>query len=163
MTERSFAFRPRYRALAWGSIGVGGAVAAVAAALGLVTLPLVTGALGVALGAAYLRSPTWRIAVTVDDTGLRVGSPSKLRFQLPWAEVVRVVASPSTSSCFVDGGSPERSLLVPGDGAPAPYDIADRPALVEAILARVPADRVQTVASLDKADPRPADPGPARR
>jgi hypothetical protein len=155
VTERSFAFRPRYRALAWSSIGVGGGVAAVAAALGLVTLPLVTGALGVALGAAYLRSPTWRIAVTVDDTGLRVGSPSKLRFQLPWTEVVRVVASPSTSSCFVDGGSPERSLLVPGDGAPAPYDIADRPALVEAILAHVPADKVQTVASLDKADPAP--------
>jgi hypothetical protein len=119
-------------------------------------VPLVTGALGVALGAAYLRSPTWRIAVTVDDGGLRVGSPSKLRFRLTWAEVVRVVASPATSSCFVDGGSPERSLLVPGDGAPAPYDIADRAALVEAILAHVPADKVQTVASLDKVDPAPA-------
>jgi hypothetical protein len=162
VTERSFAFRPRYRALAWSSIGVGGAVAVVAVALGPVTVPLVTGALGVALGAAYLRSPTWRIAVTVDDSGLRVGSPSKLRFQLPWAEVIRVVASPATSSCFVDGGSPERSLLVPGDGAPAPYDIADRAALVEAILAHVPADKVQTVASLDQADPRQVDPGPAR-
>ena len=152
MTGRSFAFRPRYRALAWGSIGVGGAVAAVAAVLGPVAIPLVTGALGVVLGAAYLRSPTWRIAVTVDDSGLRVGSPSKLRFQLTWADVIRVVASPATSSCFVDGGSPERSLLVPGDGAPAPYDIADRPALLEAILAHVPPDKVQTVASLDQAD-----------
>jgi hypothetical protein len=151
VTARSFAFRPRYRALAWSSIGVGSAVAAVAAALGLATVPLVTGALGVALGAAYLRSPTWRIAVTVDDRGLRVGSPRKLRFELAWADVVRVVASPSTRSCFVDGGSPERSLLVPGDGAPAPYDITDRAALVEAILARVPADKVQTVASLDQA------------
>jgi hypothetical protein len=156
VTARSFAFRPRYRALAWSSIGVGGAVAAAAAALGLVTVPLVTGALGVALGAAYLRSPTWRIAVTVDDRGLRVGSPRKLRFDLAWADVVRVVASPSTRSCFVDGGSPERSLLVPGDGAPAPYDIADRAALVEAILAHVPPDKVQTVASLDQADPGPA-------
>jgi hypothetical protein len=142
VTGRSFAFRPRYRALAWGSIGVGGAVAAVAAVLGPVAIPLVTGALGVVLGAAYLRSPTW----------LRVGSPSKLRFQLTWADVIRVVASPATSSCFVDGGSPERSLLVPGDGAPAPYDIADRPALVEAILAHVPPDKIQTVASLDQAD-----------
>lgn len=162
MTARSFAFRPRYRALAWSSIGVGGAVAGVAAALGLVTVPLVTGALGIALGAAYLRSPTWRITVTVDDSGLRVGSPSKLRFQLSWADVIRVIASPSTSSCFVDGGSPERSLLVPGDGAPAPYDIADRAALVEAILAHVPADRVQTVATLERADLRPADPGSTR-
>ena len=76
------------------------------------------------------------------------GSPSKLRFEPPWGEVLRVVASPSTRWCFVDGGSPERSLLVPGDGAPAPYDIADRAALVEAILAHVPADKVQTVATL---------------
>lgn len=156
MTARSFAFRPRYRALAWTSIGIGGAVAAVAGALGLVTIPLVTGALGIVLGAAYLRSPTWRIAVTVDDSGLRVGSPDKLRFQLSWADVIRVIASPSTSSCFVDGGSPERSLLVPGDGAPAPYDIADRAALVEAILAHVPADKVQIVATLEQAVPGPA-------
>ena len=133
MTARSFAFRPRYRGLAWSSIGVGGSIAALASAHGFVALPLATGALGIALGTAYLASPTWRIRVTVDDAGL-------------------TVASPSTSTCFVDGGTPERSLLVPGDGAPAPYDIADRKALVEAILAHVPADKVQTVASLDQAD-----------
>jgi hypothetical protein len=151
VTPRAFAFRPRYRGLAWSSVGVGGAMTAVAAALGFVTVPLVAGALGIALGAAYLRSPTWQIAVTVDDAGLRVGSPKRLRFQLAWDDIVRVVASPATSSCFVDGGAPERSLLVPGDGAPAPYDIVDRAALVEAILARVPADKVTRVASLDRA------------
>lgn len=151
MTPRSFAFRPRYRGLAWSSIGVGGAMAGLAAALGFVTVPLVTGALGIALGAAYLASPTWRIAVTLDDAGLSVGSPRRLRFRLAWGDVVRVVASPDTRSCFVDGGAPDRSLLVPGDGAPAPYDIADRAALVEAILAHVPADKVTRVASLDQA------------
>ena len=151
MSERSFAFRPRYRGLAWSSIGVGSSIAAVAAALGFVALPLATGALGIALGAAYLASPTWRIRVTVDDAGLTVASPKRQRFRLAWQDVVRVVASPSTSTCFVDGGTPEHSLLVPGDGAPAPYDIADRKALVEAILAHVPADKVQTVASLDQA------------
>ena len=62
-----------------------------------------------------------------------------------------MVASPTTQSCFVDGGAPERSLLVPGDGAPAPYDIADRGALFDAILAHVAADMVRTVESLDKA------------
>jgi hypothetical protein len=132
-------------------MGFGGSVAAIAAVLGFAAVPLVTGALGIALGAAYLASPTWRIAVTVDDDALTVGSPSRQRFRLPWTEVVRVVSSPSTSTCFVDGGSPDRSLLVPGDGAPAPYDIADRKALYQAILARVPADKVQTVSSLDKA------------
>jgi hypothetical protein len=132
-------------------MGVGGSIAVVAAALGFAAVPLATGVLGVALGVAYLRSPTWRIAVTVDDTGLTVGSPRRPRFQLAWGDIVRVVASPSTHTCFVDGGAPERSLLVPGDGAPAPYDIVDREVLYDAILARVAADKVQTVDSLDKA------------
>jgi hypothetical protein len=132
-------------------MGVGGAIAALAAAGGFIAIPLATGALGVVLGVAYLASPTWRIAVTIDDVGLTVASPRRERFRLAWDEIVRVVASPETSTCFVDGGTPERSLLVPGDGAPAPYDIADRKALVEAILARVPADKVQTVPSLDRA------------
>ena len=132
-------------------MGVGGSIAVVSAILGFVAVPLVTGGLGIALGAAYLASPTWRIRVTVDDEGLSVGSPNRLRFRLAWHEIVRVVASPATSTCFVDGGQPERSLLVPGDGAPAPYDIADRKALVAAILAHVAADKVQTVETLDKA------------
>ena len=133
-------------------MGIGGSIAMVASLLGFATLPLATGMLGVALGGAYLASPTWRITVTIDDAGLTVGSPKRLRFHLPWREVVRVVASPSTSTCFVDGGKPELSLLVPGIGAPAPYDITDRKALVEAILAHVPADKVQIVASLESVD-----------
>ena len=133
-------------------MGIGGSIAVVASILGFATMPLATGVLGVALGAAYLASPTWRITVTIDDAGLTVGSPKRQRFHLPWREVVRVVASPSTSTCFVDGGKPELSLLVPGVGAPAPYDITDRKALVEAILAHVPADKVQTVASLESVD-----------
>ena len=58
---------------------------------------------------------------------------------------------PTTHTCFVDGGAPERSLLVPGDGAPAPYDIEERRALFDAILAHVPPERVTTVESLEKA------------
>ena len=54
-------------------MGVGGSIAVVASILGFAALPLATGALGVALGAAYLASPTWRIAVTIDDGGLTVG------------------------------------------------------------------------------------------
>ncbi len=144
-------FRPRYRGVAWTAAGVGGALAAVSAVAGFLTVPLVTGAIGVVMGAAYLASPTWRLAVTVDDDGLEVGSPRRRRFRLPWRDVVRVVASPETHTCFVDGGAPERSLLVPGAGAPAPYDLEDRPALVAAILAHVPPDRITTVASIAKA------------
>jgi hypothetical protein len=146
---RSFAFRARYRGLAWGSMGIGGTVATVGAVLGFALVPLVTGVLGVVLGAAYLGSPTWKITVTVDDDGLTVGSPRHPRFYLAWSQIVRIVASPSTATCFIDGGAPERSLLVPGDGAPAPYDIADRKLLVEAILAHVAADKVTIVSSLD--------------
>ena len=144
-------FLPRYRSLAWGTVGIGGALAGVAAIAGFIALPLATGAIGIALGAAYLKLPMWRLAVTVDDAGLAVGSPKKQRFKLAWGDVVRVVASPSTHSCFVDGGAPEKSLLVPGDGAPAPYDIEDRPALFDTILANVPADRVRTVETLEHA------------
>lgn len=154
MTKR-FRFRPRYRGIAWTSIGLGGAVGVVAGAVGLLTVPLVTGAVGVAAGVAYLASPTWRLAVTVDDDALEVGSPKRRRFRLPWSEVVRVIAAPAKASCFVDGGAPERSLLVPGDGAPAPYDIEDRAALVEAILAHVAADKVQRVDSLADAAKAP--------
>ncbi len=149
MTAQTFSFRPRYRALAWSTVGLGGTMSGLAMVLGFAAAPLATGVLGIVLGAAYLASPTWRITVTVDDEALTVASPKRPRFRLAWADVVRVVASPSTSTCFVDGGQPERSLLVPGDGAPAPYDITDRAALVAAILAHVPADKVQTVETLE--------------
>ena len=148
----SHRFRPRYRGLALTAIGTGGALAVVAlAVLGAATLPLATGAAGVVLGAAYLASPTWRLEVVADDAGLEVRSPKASRFRLAWSDVVRVVASPSTKTCHVDGGSPDRSLLVPGDGAPAPYDVADRAALYDAILAHVDRSRVTTVETLEQA------------
>ena len=144
-------FRPRYRGVAWTAAVIGGSLATVAASLGFLVVPMVTGAIGVAMGVAYLASPTWRLAVTVDDDGLEVGSPGRRRFRLAWGDVVRVIASPKTHTCFVDGGAPERSLLVPGADAPAPYDLEDRPALVAAILAHVPPERVTTVESLAQA------------
>ena len=151
-SSQTFKFRPRYRALALVAITTGGVLDAVAIALlGAATLPLVTGAAGLVLGAAYLVSPTWRMAVVVDDEALEVRTPTATRFRLPWGDVVSVVASPSTKTCYVDGGAPEKSLLVPGLGAPAPYELQDRAALFDAILAHVDAAKVKTVESLDKA------------
>jgi hypothetical protein len=152
-------FKPRYRGVAWASIGVGGSLVVVASAVGFVVVPLITGALGLAAGLAYFASPTWKLAVTTDDDGLEVGTPTKRRFRIAWSEVVKVIASPTTHSCFVDGGEPAKSLLVPGVGAPAPYDLEDRPALFAAILAHVPADKVETVELLELANnraPKPA-------
>ena len=141
---RTFRFRPRYRGLALSSLSLGGALSVVSVALmGAAMLPLATGIAGVALGGAYLGSPAWKLAVIVDDEALEVRSPKGTKFRLPWSEVVRVVATPADKTCFVDGGAPEKSLIVPGDGLPAPYDIEDRTALYDAIIAHVPADKVQ--------------------
>jgi hypothetical protein len=146
----TFAFRPRYRGVALTSIGVGGALGALAViSLGAALVPLASGAIGMVLGAGYLLSPSWKLAVVIDDDALEVRSPSKSRFRLPWGDVKKVVASPTTHTCFVDGGAPERSLLVPGDGAPAPYDLEDKQALYEAILSHVPPDKVETVETLN--------------
>ena len=137
--------------MAWSAAGVGGALAIVSlSALGAALVPLATGALGIVLGAAYLASPTWRLAVVVDDDGLEVKSPKAARFRLAWSEVVEVVAAPTSHTCFVDGGAPARSLLVPGEGAPAPYDLDDKPALFDEILAHVAPDKIRRVASLEQ-------------
>lgn len=151
--RRSFRFRPRYRALAIVSIGLGVGLAGLGAAAmtGEVrTGALVLGVIGAVLGILYLLSPAWRIVVHVDDTGLEVTARGDRRFLLPWADVKEVVASPSTTTCFVDGGDPGRSLLVPGDGAPAPYDIEDKAELYAAIVERVGAERVRVVELLER-------------
>jgi hypothetical protein len=149
---RSFKFKPRYRGIALSSIGVGGVLGVIAVAtLGAALVPLASGAAGVVLGAAYLMSPSWRLVVVVDDDALEVKSDKASRFRVTWSDVVAVVASPTTHTCFVDGGEPARSLLVPGDGAPAPYDIEDRQALYDEILARVNPDRVRIVESIESA------------
>ena len=84
----------------------------------------------------------------IDDEALEVRTPRASKFRLRWDEVKRVVAAEPSQTCFVDGGAPERSLLVPGDGAPAPYDIENKPALYAEILAHVAADRIRRVESL---------------
>ncbi len=147
MADR-FRFRPRYGGLAWGAVVVGGLAAAVGGARGAMGIAIV-GGLGLALGLAYLGSSTWRYVVVIDDDGLEVVRGSERRFRLPWSAVIKVVASPATMTCFVDGGEPARSLLVPGDGAPAPYDLERKAELYRAILAHVPADRVREVATLE--------------
>jgi hypothetical protein len=133
-------------------MGVGGTLGVAAlAVLGGALLPLATGAAGIALGAGYLMSPTWRLEIVVDDDGLELRSARTRRFRIRWPDVVRVVASPSTNTCYVDGGSGDKSFIVPGDGAPAPYDIDDKPALYAAILERVAPEKVKTVDTLEAA------------
>lgn len=148
-----YRFRPRFRGLAVLAMVLGvalggyGLVAGGAAA----TVLVVMGMGGAALGGLYLGSPAWRIEVVVDDDALEVLASGDRRFRLPWSEVASVIASPTTQTCFVDGGAPERSLLVPGNGAPAPYAIDNAPDLYRAIVARAPRERVREVALLETA------------
>ena len=153
MTERRFAFRPRYRGVAWTSIGVGAALDTLAAGVGLPWPAIAAGAIGVALGAFYLVSPAWSIEVVVDDDALEVQQRGQRRFRLPWADVVKVIASRATKTCFVDGGDPDRSLLVPGDGAPAPYAIAERDALFAIIVEHVDPAKLEEVELLSARKP----------
>src|SRR5436853_239545 len=135
--------------MAWGSIGLGGTLGAIAVAMGFAALPLASGILGIGFGIAYLASPAWKLSIVADDDGIEVRDAKGPRFRLAWTEIKRVVASKSTQTCFVDGGTPERSILVPGVGAPAPYAIEDREALFATILAHVAADRVELVETLE--------------
>lgn len=146
---REYRFRPRYRGLAILSISVALVVAvATAVSVGLIAAVII-GVIGVLFGAGYFASPMFRYVVVVDDDGLEVRSRSALKFSLRWTEVVGVTASPQTKTCFVSGGSPENSLLVPGDGAPAPYRIADQAELYQHIVSRVPPEKILEVDSLD--------------
>lgn len=147
-----FRFRPRFRAMALLAMVLGVAVGMyglVAGGAGS-TFLVVVGMGGAAMGGLYLGSPAWRMTVVVDDDGLEVLASGDRRFRLPWADVKAVIASPSTQTCFVDGGVAEKSLLVPGDGAPAPYAIEDSPALYRAIVAHVSAERVREVELLER-------------
>lgn len=112
---------------------------ALAAAMGL---------LGVTLGLLYLASPVWRLEVVVYRDRLQVESPRGVRFSLPWEQVDELIASPATRTCFVRGDTPERSLLVPGPGAGASYDIAGKERLFALLCERVPSERIREVESL---------------
>ncbi len=106
------------------------------------------GLVALVLGLLYLVSPAWRTEVVVDDEALEVQNRGDRRFRLPWSEVRRVVVSRARGTAFVDGGAPERSLLLPGRGARAPYRIERQAELLEAILAHVDADRLSDVERL---------------
>ena len=143
LTPLVFPFRPRYTGVAWSAIGLGVGLFAIGIIAPAYILNVI-GAVGVVLGFTYLRSSTWRLQVELDDEHITVPG----RFELAWTDVVRVLASPTTQTCFVDGGSPARSLLVPGDGAPAPYKIKNSEKLYAAIRAHVAKEKIRDLENL---------------
>lgn len=140
-----FRFRPARPGLAAGALVLGAGLAVsslVAAAWGWAAL----GAVVLILALLYFASPAWRTTVRVDDDALEVHRGSALRFRLPWGDIVRVATLPRRHAAFVDGGSPDRSLLLPGRRAP--YRIENQPALYSLILSRVPPSLVSEVERL---------------
>lgn len=139
--------------MAWCAVLFGGALLTAAFALGGTarTGAFIGGGGGIVLGLLYLVSPAWSLRVEVDDEAIEVTRKGERRFRLAWTEIEKVIASPSTKTCFVDGGTPSHSLLVPGMGATAPYDIVDKEELFDIIVARTPDDRIEEVELLETA------------
>jgi hypothetical protein len=140
----SYRFKPRFVGVAFVSLSIGVVLIAAAATITpdrfSSVFALITGAAGVFLSFTYLRSPVWRLAVEVQESDLVIWSGTEEKLRLPWSDVTRVVMDSDREVCFVDGGTPDRSLLVPGPAAPASYVIAKREELIDAILAHVPKD-----------------------
>lgn len=149
---RRYRFRPRQPAVAAAACLLGAGLAAGGVIDGRWSWALL-GLVAVILGLLYLVSPAWRTEVLVDGEALEVQSRGDRRFRLPWGDVTRVVVARPLGTAFVDGGAPERSLLLPGRGARAPYKIERQPDLLADILARVDADRVVEVERLDRYRP----------
>jgi len=153
--EARFRLKPRFRglALAAGAVGIFLLALAASGAAGAgKTYALSAGVIGAALGGGFLLSPTWRYRVLVSAEGLTVLAGRRRRLELAWSEVKRAVHSPSERTLFVDGGCPEKSLLIPGKSAPAPYDIANSSELIDFVLAHVPPGRIEMVDSLRGAE-----------
>jgi hypothetical protein len=81
----------------------------------------------------------------VDDDALVVKKGAEEKFRLPWAEVKEVVYSKQYPTLFIDGGVPERSILVPGPGVPAQYRVEDNEALCAFVRAHVDEARQRAV------------------
>ncbi|MCP4444712.1 MAG: hypothetical protein GY811_05105 [Myxococcales bacterium] len=148
-----YRFKPRFVGVAFVSLSLGVVLITASATITpdrvSSIFALGTGATGVLLSSMYLRSPVWRLAVDVQESGLVLWSGTSEKLRLPWSDVSRVVMDADREVCFVDGGTPDRSLLVPGPAAPASYVIAKREQLIDDILAHVPEDLVIDPADVD--------------
>lgn len=146
-----YRFRPAHPGVAGLAALLGGGLLAGGLLAGSGAAVLILGGFGLAMAALYFASPVWRTEVRTDETGLEVLTRGDRRFRLGWADVVRVVAAPRSKSAFLDGGEPQRSLLLPGPGARAPYRIENQASLFQEVMERTPPDRVIEVDRLSRA------------
>jgi hypothetical protein len=142
-------FRPRYKTIPWIVAGVGVFMLGYGIFGGAVgtarTFAIVSGFVGPLIALAYLRSATWQLAIVVDEQALVVKKGAEERFRLPWADVKEVVYSNQYPTLFVDGGVPERSILVPGPGVPAQYRVERNEELCAFVRAHVDPSKQRAV------------------
>ncbi len=149
-----YRFRPRFVGVAFVSISIGTIL--IVSSLTITpdrmsaTFSFFVGLIGLFLAFSYLKSPVWRLAVDIQEDDLVVWNGLEERMRLPWQDIEKVVMGPEGQTCYVDGGSAERSLLVPGPGAGASYDIRHKKKLIEAILAHVSDDIVESSEEIAK-------------
>ncbi len=143
----SYPFSPRFKFVAYAAL-VLGAVALTGAIIAGGVSGWVIGLLCISSGAAYLLSPAWKIVIETNENGITVFQKQKTRFSLPWSSVERFLVMPDEKAAFVDGGSPEKSVLIPGPGAQAGYQIVEKAALIREISKRIPAHRIKAVENL---------------
>lgn len=140
-----YRFRPKYRVIPWISAGLGVAILGIGLFVDLDResriFALASGIFGPALAAMYLASSAWKLAIETGEDGLKLWAGSELRFTIAWSEVVKLIHSPTHKTAFVDGGVPDKSLVLPGPGVPAPYRIEKQAALYGELLGRIPKDR----------------------
>jgi hypothetical protein len=140
---------PRYRSLPIAAAGLGVAIAAVGAFRGTWSLCAI-GGIAVALAAAYLWSPSWRMQLITSDTGLTFQKANGAQRFVAWNDVKRLLVAPN-QTCLMVGTDAETSLIVPGLGAPAPYDIQNKAALFAEMTAKVANSKQRTVETIETA------------
>lgn len=152
-----YRFRPRFVGVAFLSLSIGTVLIVSSLTITPDRMSAIfsffAGLAGLFLAFAYLKSPVWRLAVDIQDDALVVWNGLEERMRLPWADVTKVVMGPEGETCFVDGGTKELSLLVPGPGAGASYEIRRKKQLIAAILAHIDEDLVEN--SEDQCSPDP--------
>ena len=149
--NKRFFLRPRFVFLAGTTIVIGFLFFIAGIVLEEQTLMIIIGLVGIILSSLYLFSSAWKLYIHVDKTAIEViDHKNKVHVTLPWNEIEKVIASPSTHTCYIDSGDTRSSILIPGVGATASYSIKYHKELFHLILNHVPDNRVLYVDLLEE-------------
>jgi hypothetical protein len=145
-----YRLRPRFRLLPLSAAGIGTSVAVVGVVQSAVAL-IAVGGTATALAAGYWFSPTWKMRIVTSPDELQFHKTRDRITKIAWRDIRRVFVDRVHHTCLVVGRNADSSLIVPGVGAPAPYDIDDKRALFDEIVANVATEKLRDVDSIEAA------------